>query len=145
MESNLRLRQYPSPVVAQLKLKFGTLQELNDSKQLLQRKIVNISHYRKSVGALVVYDVTNRDSFLHVKKWLDELKDHAEPDIQIVLVGNKLDLVEQDPSERKVTVEEAKEFAFKNKLLFYESSAEKDKNVKTIFSELLTKIYDVKS
>jgi Rab family protein len=103
------------------------------------------SHYRKSVGALVVYDVTNRDSFLHVKRWLDELKDHAEPDIQIVLVGNKVDLVEANPDVRKVTIEEAKEFSNKNKLMFYESSAEQDKNVKTIFSELLTKIYDVKS
>jgi small GTP-binding protein len=59
------------------------------------------------VGALVVYDVTKKDTFLHVKKWLEELKDHAEPDIVIVLVGNKVDLVEDHIEERKVTVEEA--------------------------------------
>ena len=40
-----------------------------------------------------MYDVTKRDTFDHVKKWLEELKDHAEPDIVVVLVGNKIDLV----------------------------------------------------
>jgi Rab family protein len=70
-------------------------------------KAITSAHYRKSVGALVVYDVTKRESFLHVKKWLDELKDHAEPDIVIVLVGNKVDLVQADPAERQVSVEEA--------------------------------------
>lgn len=86
-------------------------------------KAITSAHYRKSVGALVVYDVTKKETFIHVKKWLDELKDHAEPDIVVVLVGNKVDLVQDDPRERQVTVEEAQEFADKHKLLFYESSA----------------------
>lgn len=47
-----------------------------------------------------MYDVTKKDTFVHVKKWLDELKDHAEPDIVVVLVGNKVDLVEENKDER---------------------------------------------
>ena len=102
-------------------------------------------HYRKSVGALVVYDITKRDSFLHVKKWLNELKDHAEPDIVVVLVGNKVDIVESDPNERKVTKEEGQKFADDNNLLFFESSAIADINVRRVFTDLLEKIYDVKT
>jgi small GTP-binding protein len=63
------------------------------------------------VGALLVYDITKEVSFKNVKKWMDEVKDHAEPEIVIMLVGNKLDLVQQDPSQRKVKTEDAKEFA----------------------------------
>ena len=48
----------------------------------------------------MVYDVTKKDTFFHVKKWLEELKDHAEPDIVIVLVGNKVDLVEDGKEDR---------------------------------------------
>lgn len=59
----------------------------------------------------MVYDITKEVSFKNVKKWMDEVKDHAEPEIVIMLVGNKLDLVQQDPSQRKVKTEDAKEFA----------------------------------
>ena len=69
------------------------------SYNLSVRKYLCVRHYRKSVGALVVYDITKKDTFSHVKKWLDELKDHAEPDIVVVLVGNKLDLVEDGVEE----------------------------------------------
>jgi GTPase SAR1 family protein len=41
-----------------------------------------------------VYDITKEVSFKNVKKWMDEVKDHAEPEIVIMLVGNKLDLVQ---------------------------------------------------
>ncbi|CAI2376191.1 unnamed protein product [Moneuplotes crassus] len=108
-------------------------------------KAITSAHYRKSVGALVVYDVTVRDTFLHVKKWLDELREHGEPGIVVTLVGNKVDLVKDDPSLRQVTTEEAQKFATKNDLLFEESSAIEDINVKLIFENLLQKVYDVKS
>lgn len=62
-----------------------------------------------------------------------------------MLVGNKLDIVKENASERMVSEEEAQEFADKHKLLFQESSAVADINVKNIFEDLLTKIYDVKS
>ena len=108
-------------------------------------KAITSAHYRKSVGALVVYDITVKDTFIHVKKWLDELREHGEPGIVVTLVGNKIDLVKEDPSLRQVTTEEAQSFATKNDLLFEESSAIEDVNVKSIFENLLQKVYDVKS
>lgn len=68
-------------------------------------------HYRKSLGALIVYDLTKENSFNSVKKWMEEVKEHAEPDIVIMLVGNKLDICEKNPMERKVSSERAMEFA----------------------------------
>ena len=53
-----------------------------------------IRHYRKSIGALIVYDITKEQSFMSVKKWIEEVREHAEPEIVIMLVGNKLDLAE---------------------------------------------------
>lgn len=58
-----------------------------------------------------MYDITKEGSFMSVKKWIDEVKEHAEPEIVIMLVGNKLDLCEMHPSERKVSSEFAADFA----------------------------------
>ena len=95
--------------MARLKLKFGIQRAKNALKPLLQRKymicadlilnflhlcLVLIRHYRKSIGALIVYDITKEQSFMSVKKWIEEVREHAEPEIVIMLVGNKLDLAE---------------------------------------------------
>ena len=68
---------------------------------------------------------------------MEEVKDHAEADIVIMLVGNKLDLCEQSPAQRKVTYEQGLEFAKKNNLLFREASAFTDINVREAFEHLL--------
>ncbi|KAF4738471.1 hypothetical protein FOZ63_006473, partial [Perkinsus olseni] len=65
------------------------------------------------------------------------LRQNAEPDIVILLVGNKIDLVEKDPSARQVTTEEATAFAKQNGLFFAEASAVSSVNVKFIFEKLL--------
>lgn len=69
------------------------------------------SHYRRAVGALLVYDVTKEKTFQNVSKWIDDIKQQAESDIVIMLVGNKYDLVEKNPSLYKVQKEEAAAFA----------------------------------
>jgi len=76
---------------------------------------------------------------------MEEVKEHAEPDIVIMLVGNKLDLCEQKPMERKVSTERAIEFAKENNLLFMETSAFTDVNVRDVFEVLVQEIYNVKS
>ena len=50
------------------------------------------SHYRKALGALVVYDITKEKTFHNVKKWIEGIRDHASPNVVIVMVGNKTDL-----------------------------------------------------
>ena len=62
------------------------------------------AHYRRAIGALLVYDVTNLKTFTSAKKWIQELKSKAEPDIVIMLVGNKIDLVDKSPEKREVTL-----------------------------------------
>lgn len=76
---------------------------------------------------------------------MEELRQNAEPDIVIVLVGNKIDLVERDPSVRAVFAQNAKEFADQNGLHFFESSAVTNFNVKNIFENLLQEIYKQKT
>ncbi len=70
-----------------------------------------------------MYDITIMSTFESVQKWIDEVKEHAEPDIVIMLVGNKLDLCENSPWSRQVSREFASSFAAKNNLLFMETSA----------------------
>ena len=76
---------------------------------------------------------------------MEEVKEHADPDIVIMLVGNKLDLCEQRPAERKISTEKALEFARDNGLLFMETSAVQDINVRDVFELLVQEIYNVKS
>ncbi|KAF4721319.1 Protein transport protein Sec24D, partial [Perkinsus olseni] len=108
-------------------------------------RAITSAHYRRAVGALLVYDVTRRNTFLNCSKWMEELRQNAEPDIVILLVGNKIDLVEKDPSTRQVTTEEATAFAKENGLFFAEASAVSSVNVKFIFEKLLQEIYNQRS
>jgi Ras-related protein Rab-11A len=65
------------------------------------RSITN-AYYKGSKGALLVYDITKRNTFENVDRWLEEFKKNCDPDISIILIGNKCDL----ENDREVTVEE---------------------------------------
>ncbi|KAJ3566846.1 hypothetical protein NP233_g6746 [Leucocoprinus birnbaumii] len=106
------------------------------------------SYYRGAAGCLLVYDVTNRKSFLNTKSWLADVREHADPHLTCILVGNKVDLCDesQDPpsKSRQVTTEEGAEFARQEGLLFVEASAKSGHNVELAFveaaSDILNKI-----
>jgi Ras-related protein Rab-2A len=53
------------------------------------------AYYRGAIGILLVYDITKRDSFQNLKKWLEEIQQYANEKIQIILIGNKKDLEEK--------------------------------------------------
>ena len=55
-------------------------------------KSITRSYYRGSIGVVLVYDITNRDSFNNIVKWLDETKNYANDKVTVMLVGNKTDL-----------------------------------------------------
>lgn len=97
------------------------------------------AYYRGAVGAMLVYDVTKRQTFDHVTRWLEELRGHADKNIVIMLVGNKTDL----GTLRTVTTEDAKEFAQRENLFFMETSALEATNVEPAFLTLLTEIYRI--
>lgn len=86
---------------------------------------------------MLVYDVTKEKSFESVTKWMEELKYHAEPDIVIMLVGNKIDLVDKNPTLRKVSRDEARKLAQEHQMLFEETSAVTAQNVTDVFERLL--------
>merc|ERR1712217_804016 len=108
-------------------------------------RAITSAHYRRAVGALLVYDCTKQSTFQNCAKWMEELRQNAEPDIVIMLVGNKVDLVEKDPSARQVYYDAAAEFARQNGLFFNEASAVTSTNVKSIFDNLLQEIYNQSS
>lgn len=93
------------------------------------------SYYRGTLGCLLVYDITRRESFETLESWLIELRTHA-PNVSIVLVGNKIDLEEK----REVSTEEGIEFAEKNGLAFFETSAKTAHNVDQCFNNLIDQI-----
>lgn len=108
-------------------------------------RAITSAHYRRAVGALLVYDITNEKSFLAAKNWMEELRDHAEPDIVIMLVGNKVDLANNKAEVRRVTKAEGENFAKLNGLLFEETSAVTVVRVKEAFENLLQAIYNNKA
>ncbi|XP_072971286.1 ras-related protein Rab11D-like [Typha angustifolia] len=102
-------------------------------------RAVTSAYYRGAVGALLVYDITKRQTFDHISRWLDELRGHADKNIVIMLIGNKTDLEDQ----RAVSTEDAKEFAEKENLFFLETSALQATNVEAAFQTVLTEIFNI--
>lgn len=104
------------------------------------RAIVS-SYYRGAVGAMLVYDITRRETFDNLKKWLHELREFGNCDMVIILVGNKSDLVES----REIEVEDGQTFAQLENLCFVETSAKQNLNVEEAFLQMITKIYEIAS
>jgi small GTP-binding protein len=86
-------------------LKDGTTvkAQLWDTAGQEKYRAITVAHYRNAVGALVVYDVTRASTFQNVKYWIESLCNQAEQDICVVIVGNKVDIVKEDPTKRQVT------------------------------------------
>ncbi|KAL6864423.1 secretion-related small GTPase [Trichoderma novae-zelandiae] len=105
-------------------------------------KSVTRSYFRGASGALLVFDLSRKATFQHATDWLNDLRQIAEPDIVIVLVGNKADLTQQEDNKREVTREEAEEWARRNGILEYvETSAKSGENVEKAFMRVAERIY----
>ena len=121
-------------------------------------------YYRNAQSALVVYDLTKPTSLVKAKHWVAELQRQANPGIVIALVGNKLDLTNQDAKAseevgtgeggdaeggeaandsgdaRKVSTKEGREYAEEEGLLFFETSAKTGVNVQEVFTAIANAI-----
>lgn len=96
------------------------------------------SYYRDAAGALLVYDITRRESFNHLTRWLEEARQNGNPNMTIMLIGNKSDLEHR----RAVSTKEGELFAQENGLVFMETSAKTAANVETAFIKTAENIYE---
>lgn len=120
-------------------------------------RAITSAYYRGAVGALLVYDISKQSTFENVDRWLKELKDHAESNIVIMLVGNKVSFgrlrfpgsiffhrsiyypLQSDlRHKRAVSTEDAMAFAERNNLAFIETSALDSTGVNEAFRQILT-------
>ncbi|KAI9012175.1 ras family-domain-containing protein [Phycomyces nitens] len=90
------------------------------------------SYIRDSSVAVIVYDITSRESFTNTTKWIDDVRAERGAEVIIVLVGNKSDLSEK----REVSVEDGEKRAKELGVLFIETSAKLGHNVKTLFKKI---------
>lgn len=107
-------------------------------------------YYRGAAAAIVVYDITNKESFNGAKSWVKELQRRGDPNVVIALAGNKEDLVNKRKVEFQVgryvcstvsaMIQEAQQYAEENGILHMETSAKNATNVKSLFQEIALKL-----
>lgn len=99
---------------------------------------ISQSYIRNGDAIILVYDITNDDTFQHVTTWMDAIHNMAKKDIPIILVGNKIDM----ESERRITTEEGQKLAERYNLLFKEVSAMTGDGIADAFTMLTIEIFD---
>ena len=95
------------------------------------RNIVS-TYYKGGHGIMMVYDITDLESFRYLDSWLKEIEKNASKNVYKILVGNKNDM----EKERKVSFEKGMEFADLHGMKFFETSAKENKNVEEAFKEM---------
>ena len=99
-----------------------------------QERFRNItkSFYKGAHGIVLTYSITDPTSYLHIEKWVEQIRETGNADIVMILVGSKSDLKD----ERKVTVKQGEELAERYNLDFIETSAKEDSNIEEVFKKL---------
>jgi len=103
-------------------------------------RTITSAYYRGAHGIIMVYDVTNYESFEHVEEWLNEVNRHASESTLKLLVGNKADLND----DKKVDTDEAKKFADGLSISFLETSAKNATNVEAAFLTMAKQLIEAK-
>ncbi|KAL7716200.1 Rab family GTPase [Entamoeba marina] len=111
---------------------------LRDTCGQEQYRSLAAQYYRETHGALVVYDITNRDSFEYLQDWVNDVSNYCPHGVKIVVVGNKIDLAEEDL--RVISTDEGQQFANEGNFDFFETSAKRNMKVEDAFRGLVVKI-----
>mmetsp|Transcript_35632 Transcript_35632/g.92891 ORF Transcript_35632/g.92891 Transcript_35632/m.92891 type:complete len:226 (-) Transcript_35632:359-1036(-) len=101
-------------------------------------RTITSAYYRGADGIVVVFDLTNEESFDHVETWFDEIERYCSSSVSKIIIGNKHDLDDQ----RQVTAEQAKEFAARVSSPYIETSAKTDKAVEDAFMAMASSILE---
>ena len=103
-----------------------------------QYKAITKNYYKNADGVIIVYDVTDRESFEKVQEWVQSISDNTDKDknVQKVIVANKVDM------PRRVTKEEGMELAEKYNIPFFEASAKTDIGIKDFMTKILTDVLE---
>lgn len=101
-------------------------------------RTITTAYYRGAMGFILMYDVTNEESFNSVQDWVTQIKTYSWDNAQVILVGNKSDM----ENERVVTYDRGKQLADQLGLEFFETSAKENINVKNVFERLVDIICD---
>ena len=104
-------------------------------------RAITKNYYRGANGIILVYDITNLQSFDNVKNWISQIREEASKNVIIYIAGNKID----NEGGRKVTTENGKKLAEEYGFPFYETSAKNDINIKETFDDIVEKIDSVYS
>jgi len=101
-------------------------------------RTITTSYYRGSQGILLVYDITDKNSFSSIRNWVSQIKQHADANVVKILIGNKSDM----QISRQVSYAEGEELAREFNMKFFETSAQQDVNVELAFMTIATDVYD---
>ncbi len=127
IDSLIQVCQLPDGSIIKVKIMDTAGQERYDS--------VSSSYYKKADCCLLVYDITNEDSFSAIENfYVKEIKDLCKENIKVILVGNKTDLKD----ERKISKKDGAELAQKYNFMFKETSCEYNSNVADVFETIIT-------
>jgi Ras-related protein Rab-1A len=113
--------------------KEAKVQLFDSAGQAIFRSITN-AFYRGTHGILIVFDVTDVESFENVRDWVNNVKQYATEHVVVNLCGNKIDM------SRKVTTYEAREYCKKNNYNYFETSAKEGTGVEEVFNDLIEQI-----
>ena len=94
---------------------------------------ISANFIQRADGVILMYDITNRDSFEKISTWMNDIFKYKEKDFPVILVGNKYDL----ENERKVSKEEGQSLAYKLNVKFYETSNKDGINIEESSRELI--------
>ncbi|CAG0882329.1 unnamed protein product [Cyprideis torosa] len=101
-------------------------------------RTITTAYYRGAMGFILMYDITNEESFNSVQDWVTQIKTYSWDNAQVILVGNKCELED----ERVVSRERGAQLAAQLGVEFYETSAKENINVKAVFERLVDIICD---
>eukprot|EP00638_Chattonella_subsalsa_P010193 CAMPEP_0117758776 /NCGR_PEP_ID=MMETSP0947-20121206/15609_1 /TAXON_ID=44440 /ORGANISM="Chattonella subsalsa, Strain CCMP2191" /LENGTH=149 /DNA_ID=CAMNT_0005579087 /DNA_START=327 /DNA_END=776 /DNA_ORIENTATION=- len=101
-------------------------------------RTITVSYFKGAHGIMLVYDITDRETFDNISHWITQIKEHADSKVTIVLVGNKSDKGE----ERQVQEEEGRALAESYNVKFFETSAKDNLNVSEAYEQLARETKD---